>query len=86
MVKVASRQEYLIVAAEIEKCRYEAGLSQTELAQRMNATQKFVSVIETGARRVDVLELFAFEQGLGLPALTLAQRIHKALQRTSAEG
>lgn len=83
MVKVASPEQYRIVAAEIEKCRYKADLTQAELARRMGATQKFVSLVETGARRVDVLELFAFERGLELPALTLVRQIHKAVQRAA---
>ncbi|WP_292960266.1 helix-turn-helix domain-containing protein [Novosphingobium sp. UBA1939] len=78
MVKVASVAQYRSVAAVIEACRYETGLTQTQLAQRMGATQKFVSLIETGARRVDVLELFAIERALGLKPLALVERIYEA--------
>jgi len=78
MVKVASVAQYRSVAAVLETCRYETGLTQTQLAQRMGATQKFVSLIETGARRVDVLELFAIERALGLKPLALVERIYEA--------
>lgn len=37
--------------------RVQRGLTQTEVAQRLGRPQSFVSKIESGERRVDVIEL-----------------------------
>lgn len=75
MPKIVSRDAYLALAKIIEDARRDAGLTQTELGTRMGIGQKLVSIIETGARRVDALELLAFERALGLERLTLLKRL-----------
>lgn len=49
----------------IARCRL--GLSQMEVAQRLNRTQSYVSRCETGKRRLDILELETFANLYGLP-------------------
>jgi len=50
----------LLVAA-----RRKAGLTQTDLAERIGKDQKFISLIERGQRRVDVLEFYVLAKALG---------------------
>jgi len=52
--RVRDRRTVLALLREI---REEAGLRQEDLAARLGRTQAFVSKIERGDRRVDVLEL-----------------------------
>ena len=73
MPKIVSRGAYMALAKIIEDARRNAGLTQTELGARMGVGQKFVSMIETGARRVDALELLAFERALDLESFALSK-------------
>lgn len=70
---------YRALADLLIDARLEAGLNQTELGARLGVTQKFISVIETGARRVDLLEFLAIEYALGLPRFSLVKRLDEHL-------
>ncbi len=48
--------EYMIVRETLVAMRREAGLTQRELAQRLQREHSFVWRIETGERRLDVVE------------------------------
>lgn len=54
----ATMREILIAA------RKDAGVSQIELAARLGRTQSFVSQVERGIRRVDVVEFYAIARAL----------------------
>jgi transcriptional regulator with XRE-family HTH domain len=51
--------EYRVFAALLRQLREEAGLTQDELGARLGRDQPWVSVVESGRRRVDVVELRA---------------------------
>lgn len=85
MSKIVSRDAYLALAKIIEDARRDAGLTQTELGARMGVGQKFISMIEIGGRRVDALELLAFERALGLERFTLMKRILTCGDRRKAQ-
>ena len=72
---IISKNEYVHVASVLLAARKEARLSPRALGERLDVGQKIISVIELGNRRVDFLELCAFERELGLPPLELAKRI-----------
>lgn len=59
--------------------REEAGLRQVDLARRLRRPQSFVSKLESGERRLDVLELRAFSKALGLSLSELVTRIEGVL-------
>jgi transcriptional regulator with XRE-family HTH domain len=46
--------------AKLRQARLEAGLSQVEVAQKLDKPQSYVSKCESGERRVDVVELIDF--------------------------
>ena len=48
------------VVENLRKARMEAGLRQEDVAQKLGKPQSYISKIERGERRVDVVELKAF--------------------------
>ena len=53
-------KEYQLLLSRLLQARLDAGLTQMEVAQKLGKPQSFVSRSETGARRIDVIELKAF--------------------------
>lgn len=79
MPKLIEPVAYRALADVLIEARLEAGLNQTELGARLGVTQKFISVIETGGRRVDLLEFLAIERASKLPRLSLVKRLDDSL-------
>jgi len=55
------------IAAKLRELRETLGLSQGEVAEKLNKTQSYVSRCETGNRRLDIFELEAFAKLYGKP-------------------
>jgi transcriptional regulator with XRE-family HTH domain len=60
--------------------RTEAGLTQTEVAQRLKQPQSFVSKYESGERRLDILELREVCQAIGVPLLEFIGRLEQVIR------
>jgi transcriptional regulator with XRE-family HTH domain len=56
---------HTILRESLIAARQQAGLSQTELAGRLHKPQPFISAIERGIRRVDVVEFCAIMKAIG---------------------
>jgi transcriptional regulator with XRE-family HTH domain len=52
--------EYQEFLQRLRHARVEAGLTQSEVALKLNQSQSYVSRCESGERRVDVVELAKF--------------------------
>jgi transcriptional regulator with XRE-family HTH domain len=50
-------EEYRQLCVLLQRLRREAGLTQVEVAERLDVPQSFVSKYESGERRLDVIEL-----------------------------
>jgi transcriptional regulator with XRE-family HTH domain len=57
-------EQYRLVGACLTAARRRANLTQTEAAERLGRRQTFISEIERGLRRVDVLEIVLISQAL----------------------
>lgn len=58
----------------IEK-RGEAGLKQVELAERMKVYQSFIARLESGQRRVDVVELIKLGEVLDFDPVEIVSKL-----------
>ena len=64
----------------LREMRIEAGLTQVELAARIEKDQAYVSRYESGQRRLDVLEVREICQAIGMTLEEFAKRLEKALK------
>lgn len=64
----------------LRQVRSEAGLTQTDVAERVGQPQSFVSKYESGERRLDVLELRAVCSAMGVPLVDFIRRLEQALR------
>jgi transcriptional regulator with XRE-family HTH domain len=70
---LGSDRHKALIAFLIER-REAAGVTQAQLAERLGEYQSFVARLESGQRRVDVVELIELGQILGFdPAVALGQ-------------
>jgi len=65
MDKSIHSKEYKVVLERMRKARLEAGLTQVQVAKKLGHHQSYVSKIESGERRVDVIELNKFAKLYG---------------------
>ena len=63
--------------------RVGAGLSQRDLAERLELPRSYVSKIETGERRVDPVECVAWAEACGAKPLGFFRRLLQALRAAS---
>ena len=57
--------------------RKAAGLTQAEVAARLDRHQSYVANIETGQRRVDVVELIALARVIGFDPKAAVRKLEK---------
>ena len=60
MISSVYEKEYRTVIRRLREARLNAGLKQNEVAKRLGKPQSYVSKIERGERRLDVVELNSF--------------------------
>ena len=65
MGKSTFSKEYEIFLERLVAARKESGLTQDDLARRLRQTQSWVSKVERGERRIDVIELRDVCRALG---------------------
>ncbi len=60
MLKSIFSKDHKYLISQLKKAREEAGLEQEEVAGFLNKTQSYVSKIESGQRRIDIVQLKQF--------------------------
>jgi transcriptional regulator with XRE-family HTH domain len=68
MAQSTHHRRYQAFLDLLRSWRTEAGLTQSEVGERLGNTQTFVSKVERGERRLDVVEFAEWCEALGLDA------------------
>jgi transcriptional regulator with XRE-family HTH domain len=71
--------EYLVLVEELRMVREAAGMTQQQLADALNVHQTVVSKSELAVRRIDVIELRAWLQALGMTLVEFAVKLEDRL-------
>jgi transcriptional regulator with XRE-family HTH domain len=77
MAKSLSSAESEKFVALLRSVRTQAGLTQAELAERLDLPQSFVSKYESGERRLDLIELRQICKALGISLVEFVRRFEK---------
>jgi transcriptional regulator with XRE-family HTH domain len=62
------------------QARKKAGMTQAEVAKKLRRYQSFVATVESGQRRVDVVELLEFAEAIGFHPSDAVKRL-QAIRR-----
>lgn len=81
MPKTIFGGEHRHLVAVLVEARQASGLTQAELAARVGKDQSFVSIIERGQRRVDVLEFVALAKAMDTDPARLFERVMRKLSK-----
>lgn len=81
MPKTIFGGEHRHLVAVLVEARQASGLTQAELAAKVGKDQSFVSIIERGQRRVDVLEFVALARAMETDPIQLFERVMGRLSK-----
>ncbi|MFA6554080.1 MAG: helix-turn-helix transcriptional regulator [Candidatus Paceibacterota bacterium] len=62
MDKTIRTKEYAIFIERMKKARLDAGLRQIDVAKKMRRPQSYISRVESGEYRLDIMEVKKFAQ------------------------
>ncbi len=79
MEKSIYSQEYSFFLDQLREAREKKGMTQAEVAERLGQTQSFISKVERGERRIDIVELRAFCRAMGVSFTNFITAIDRKL-------
>lgn len=59
--------DYIEIITRLRTARIKLGLTQKELADRLNISQSVVSKVENCERKLDIIEFFEWSKAIGIP-------------------
>jgi transcriptional regulator with XRE-family HTH domain len=79
MEKSIFTREHTVFLRLLREARETAGLTQVGLAEALGRSQSFVSKVERGETRLDVIQLRTVLAAIGVALPAFAQRLERAL-------
>lgn len=86
MARSVYSRTYRIFLEQLRAAREESGLTQREVADRLDRSQSFVAKCEQGHNRVDVAQLVEFCRALDVPLLRFMENYAAALSSDTESG
>lgn len=80
--KTLNKKEYKIFLEQLYRLRLGSGLRQSDLADKLKTPQSFISKIESGERRMDIIELREICIALGSNLRDFINEFEKALNES----
>jgi len=77
MAKAKFSPAYDTLRSALVKAREAAGLRQQDVAKRLKRPQSYVSKVELGERRIDVIEYIEFTRAIGIDAVRILRQVIK---------
>ncbi len=74
---LGSARQRALIALLIDR-RLKAGLTQATLAKKLRRYQSFVATVESGQRRIDVVEFLDFADAIGFDANEALKVVRRA--------
>ncbi|HCK85250.1 MAG TPA: XRE family transcriptional regulator [Hyphomonadaceae bacterium] len=81
MPKSVFTDAYASLLEALVALRKKKGMTQVELSKRLGKPQPFISYIERGERRIDVIEFYAITRALGADPVEVFAALAKKLPR-----
>lgn len=86
MPKTIYRPEHQDLLRLLKTYRTAAGLTQVQCSQALNRPQSFMSDVESGTRRLDIVQLRDLCAVLGITLIELVLELEKALDERQSPG
>lgn len=81
MDKSIYTQEYAVVLRLLVEARKQAGITQIDLAKKLGQSQSFVSKVERGDRRLDIIQLRTLCQIFSTSLPDFVERLERELAK-----
>lgn len=75
MAKTIRSTGHVALCEALTSARQAAGLTQASLAQRLHCHQSLIARIESGERRIDVVELVVLARAIGVSPASIMEQV-----------